>query len=87
MKRFLPLVLLLFFVPACRAQEATAPAPNQTLPPVEVFFSPKGGCTDAVVKELNAAKTTVLVQAYEFSSAEIAKALAAGKKPCPECNP
>jgi phosphatidylserine/phosphatidylglycerophosphate/cardiolipin synthase-like enzyme len=46
-----------------------------TLPPIQVFFSPKGGCTEAVVKELSAAKETVLVQAYSFTSAPIAKAL------------
>jgi phosphatidylserine/phosphatidylglycerophosphate/cardiolipin synthase-like enzyme len=39
------------------------------------FFSPNGGCTQAVVDQLNAAKKTVLVQAYSFTSAPIAKAL------------
>jgi hypothetical protein len=29
----------------------------------EVYFSPQGGCTDAVIRELNKAKSTVLVQA------------------------
>ena len=32
-----------------------------------VRFSPKGGCTDAVVAELGKAKETVLVQAYSGS--------------------
>ena len=32
--------------------------------PVEVCFSPEGGCTDAVVKALGEAKTTVRIQAY-----------------------
>ena len=50
---------------------ATAPGP----PTIEVRFSPHGGCTDAVVKELGNAKSTVLVQAYSFTSAPIAKAL------------
>ena len=40
-----------------------------------VYFSPHGGCTEAVVKELGQAKTSVLVQAYSFTSAPIAKAL------------
>jgi phosphatidylserine/phosphatidylglycerophosphate/cardiolipin synthase-like enzyme len=40
-----------------------------------VFFSPKGGATDAVVHELGNAKTEILVQAYSFTSAPIAKAL------------
>lgn len=42
---------------------------------VQVFFSPKGGCTQAVVTNLNQAKVSVLVQAYSFTSAPIAKAL------------
>ena len=41
----------------------------------QAFFSPKGGCTEAVVSELANAKQTVLVQAYSFTSAPIAKAL------------
>ena len=41
----------------------------------EVYFSPHGGCTDAIVIELNKSKSTVLVQAYTFTSAPIAKAL------------
>jgi phosphatidylserine/phosphatidylglycerophosphate/cardiolipin synthase-like enzyme len=41
----------------------------------EVYFSPHGGCTEAVIRELNKAKSTVLVQAYSFTSAPIAKAL------------
>jgi phosphatidylserine/phosphatidylglycerophosphate/cardiolipin synthase-like enzyme len=40
-----------------------------------VFFSPNGGCTDAILSELNKAKSTVLVQAYTFTSAPIAQAL------------
>lgn len=31
---------------------------------IAVYFSPHGGCTDAIVKELDAAKESVLVQAY-----------------------
>ena len=41
----------------------------------EVYFSPHGGCTEAIIKELNKPKSTVLVQAYSFTSAPIAKAL------------
>lgn len=42
---------------------------------VEVHFSPKAGCTDAVVGELEKAQKTVLVQAYSFTSEPIAAAL------------
>src|ERR1035437_962974 len=41
----------------------------------QVYFSPKGGCTEAVVAELDKASNSVLVQAYSFTSAPIAKAL------------
>ena len=41
----------------------------------EVYFSPHGECTDAIIRELNRAKSTVLVQAYSFTSAPIAKAI------------
>ena len=40
-----------------------------------VYFSPHGGCTEAVVEALGEAKSTVLVQAYSFTSAPIARAL------------
>ena len=41
----------------------------------EVYFSPNGGCTDAIVRELDKAKGNVLAQAYSFTSYKIAKAL------------
>jgi phosphatidylserine/phosphatidylglycerophosphate/cardiolipin synthase-like enzyme len=41
----------------------------------KVCFSPNGGCTEAIVKEINAAKSEILLQAYSFTSAPIAKAL------------
>ena len=72
MKRYPAFIILIgLSIPACLAQQALA----QSLPIIEVYFSPKGGCTEAVVRELNAAKSTVLVQAYSFTSAPIAKAL------------
>jgi len=44
-------------------------------PTIDVFFSPRGHCTDSIVRELAAAKAAVLVQAYSFTSAPIARAL------------
>jgi phosphatidylserine/phosphatidylglycerophosphate/cardiolipin synthase-like enzyme len=44
-------------------------------PTITPYFSPKGGCTQAVLDALGSAKNTVLVQAYSFTSAPIAKAL------------
>jgi phosphatidylserine/phosphatidylglycerophosphate/cardiolipin synthase-like enzyme len=43
--------------------------------PAQVYFSPNGGGTEAIVKEIDGAKTEVLVQAYSFTSVPIAKAL------------
>ena len=43
--------------------------------PIEVCFTPGGDCTDAVVQEIDGAHRQVLVQAYSFTSAPIAKAL------------
>ena len=48
-------------------------APDE--PAWRVYFSPNHGATKAVVDALDAAKATVLVQAYSFTSAAIAKAL------------
>ena len=49
--------------------------PQENPPTLEVYFSPNGGCTEAIIRELNKAQTTILVQAYSFTSAPIAKAL------------
>ncbi len=45
-----------------------------------VYFSPRGGCTDAIVQKLDEAKKSVFVQAYSFTSERIAKALVDAKK-------
>jgi phosphatidylserine/phosphatidylglycerophosphate/cardiolipin synthase-like enzyme len=49
------------------------------LPSHEVFFSPKGGCTEAVVAEIKHARHEVLVLAYSVTSQDIAKALVEAK--------
>lgn len=49
-------------------------------PPLEVYFSPNGGCTAAIVEEISHAKKTLLVQAYSFTSREIAQALIDAQK-------
>lgn len=52
----------------------------RSLPPIEVYFSPKGGVTDAVVREIDAARESILVQAYSFTSVPIAKSLVEAHK-------
>ena len=82
MKRTLAILLwiLILPLPACRAQQAPQGHALRSLPPIQVYFSPNGGCTEAVVRELNAAKQSVLVQAYSFTSTPIAKALVEAHK-------
>ena len=57
------------------APAAPAPRATTTLSAVTVCFTPGGNCTDAIVQALGDAKRTILVQAYSFTSAPIAKAL------------
>ena len=40
-----------------------------------VCFTPNGGCTEAIVNQIDNAKSEILIQAYSFTSAPIAKAL------------
>ncbi len=47
---------------------------------IQVFFSPHGGCTAAVVNALGQARSNILVQAYSFTSGPIAKALVDANK-------
>jgi phosphatidylserine/phosphatidylglycerophosphate/cardiolipin synthase-like enzyme len=68
---FASLLCLTLFL-GCPADQKPTSLPSNG---IEVYFSPNGGCTDAVVKALGDAKQTVYVQAYSFTSAPIAKAL------------
>lgn len=70
--KFLVALLVVSFAPILHAVEPKQPC-------ISVYFSPSGGCTDAVVKALSGAKSKVLVQAYSFTSAPIAKALVDAK--------
>lgn len=70
--RLTPIALILFALMSFQAKADTLATPAGG---IAVYFSPKGGCTEAVVRELDAAKESVLVQAYSFTSAPIAKAL------------
>jgi phosphatidylserine/phosphatidylglycerophosphate/cardiolipin synthase-like enzyme len=46
----------------------------------EVYFSPHGGCTQAIIDNLNWAEKYIRVQAYSFTSKPIAEALIAAHK-------
>ncbi len=71
--KLLSIGLLVLLYSACSNTQATDVTVNST--PVQVYFSPNGGCTDAIVRELGKAKQEILVQAYSFTSKDIAKAL------------
>jgi phosphatidylserine/phosphatidylglycerophosphate/cardiolipin synthase-like enzyme len=64
---------------ASPAPAPVLPAPTSTQPPTAcgttVCFTPGGNCTDLIVNAIGEARTSVLVQAYSFTSAPIAKAL------------
>ena len=66
-RRFLPGCLLLAGLGV-----ATLPQAAGT---TEVYFSPEGGCTEAIVRELRKALRSVHVQAFSFTSQPIARAL------------
>jgi phosphatidylserine/phosphatidylglycerophosphate/cardiolipin synthase-like enzyme len=56
-------------------------APQASIPQgVEVYFSPNGGATEAVVNALEHATNSVFVQAYSFTSASIARALVEARR-------
>jgi phosphatidylserine/phosphatidylglycerophosphate/cardiolipin synthase-like enzyme len=50
-----------------------------TPPSLDCHFSPKGGCTDAIVREIQHARHEILVLAYSFTSKPIAQALVDAK--------
>ncbi len=47
---------------------------------VDVYFSPRGGVTAAIVHEIDGASKKILVQAYSFTSKPIANALIRAKR-------
>lgn len=67
----LSLILTLFVI--CSPSHSTDLILNNT--PAKVLFSPDGGSTEAIITEIQNAKSEILVQAYSFTSAPIAKAL------------
>jgi phosphatidylserine/phosphatidylglycerophosphate/cardiolipin synthase-like enzyme len=59
---------------------STAPRMIAASGTVEVAFSPDGGATEVVVKAINEARERILVQAFSFTSRDIADALVAAKR-------
>jgi phosphatidylserine/phosphatidylglycerophosphate/cardiolipin synthase-like enzyme len=70
--------ILFILLAASVAMAAPAQAKDFVLPAEtkgSVHFSPRGGCTEAIVAAIDAAQKEILVQAYSFTSREIAEAL------------
>jgi phosphatidylserine/phosphatidylglycerophosphate/cardiolipin synthase-like enzyme len=47
---------------------------------IQVYYSPKGGCQEAVVRELKKARREILVMAYSFTADPLTFALVEAKK-------
>ena len=76
MKRYIPTVLFLVFSLLIDVQVGhTIDLTLLKDTPVKIYFSPRGGCTDAIINAIEQAKAEILVQAYSFTSAPIAKTL------------
>lgn len=74
-----PVLLCLAFDSSAQCQQAGVSF-SPTSPIAGVYFSPRGGCTAAIVREIAAAKQSVRMQAYSFTSAPIAIALSEARK-------
>lgn len=59
----------------CASPLTTVSAGPPSATTIDVFFSPKGAATEAIIQELRRAKSEILVYACNFTSVPIAKAL------------
>ncbi len=59
---------------------APAPTAEVSTGNLKCYFSPHGGCTEAVVGAIDAARTSIHMQAYSFTSKPIAQALVAAHR-------
>jgi phosphatidylserine/phosphatidylglycerophosphate/cardiolipin synthase-like enzyme len=72
-------LLAVLLMPGCNNAISTQ-SPLPATGTILVYFSPNGGATDAIVREVQAAHKEILVQAYSFTSQPIAQALLEAKK-------
>ncbi len=71
------IVEIVFSSPVSIARAANI---NLNNTPVQVCFSPDDACTDLIINTLDKAKSEILLQAYSFTSEEIASALVKAHK-------
>lgn len=63
------LIALIFVLKGCGSTS------DESEPKIQVRFSPKGGCQEQIIYAIHKAKTSILVQAYSFTSLPIGQAL------------
>ena len=80
MTRKLYVILFAITVSVAGTTAIEGPIPAASEGDVSVYFSPNGGCADAIIREINGAKNSVRVQAYDFTSARIATAITGAHK-------
>lgn len=73
MPRTLSIAVVLFVAVMLVPFVASSDGPPRSS--IDAYFSPKGGCTKAIVREIDNAKSSIRVQAYSFTSKPIAEAL------------
>jgi phosphatidylserine/phosphatidylglycerophosphate/cardiolipin synthase-like enzyme len=66
-------ITLFLFSSLSTTSQATDLTLNNTT--AQIYFSPGGGCTEAIINQIDKAKSEILIQAYSFTSVPIAKAL------------
>lgn len=69
-------LIILSFLPLT----AVHAAPISAQGTVEVYFSPKGGASDAIIKVVGAARDEILIQAYTLTAKNIIDALVQAKR-------
>jgi phosphatidylserine/phosphatidylglycerophosphate/cardiolipin synthase-like enzyme len=80
MKKYISTAVILFVILLTTLQLGYATDLTLNNTQTQVCFSPNGGCTETIVNQIEAAKSEILVQAYSFTSAPIAKALISAHK-------
>jgi phosphatidylserine/phosphatidylglycerophosphate/cardiolipin synthase-like enzyme len=77
MKKFIVTAFILFVFGISSTSLPLTYAADLTLnnTPARICFSPHGGCTEAIVKEIDGARSEILMEAYSFTSREIASAI------------
>lgn len=71
-RNLLPLIIL---TSTAFCEEGFKPPECVATAKIELRYSPDGQCTDAIVRELNIAKSKILMLAYSFTSEPITQAL------------